>query len=72
MLRNPDDDPILASAHTGQAGYVVSLNTRDFPQGGSIAGVRYITPRDFFALLEVWYPDSPIASLTRSSIKRVP
>lgn len=31
-----------------------------------------ITPRDFSGLLEAWYPGNPIASLTLSSVKRVP
>ncbi len=31
-LRDPDDEPLLATALVGRAAYVVSHNTSDFPQ----------------------------------------
>ena len=31
-LQDPDDEPVLATALVGKAHYIVSLNTKDFPQ----------------------------------------
>jgi len=50
-LPDSDDEPILRTALAGQASFVVSLNTRDFPPGNVAFGVRFITPRDFIELL---------------------
>lgn len=58
-LKDPDDEPLLATALVGRARYVVSHNTRDFPPGGVFAGVRYLTPLDF---LDMLYRDYPIRS----------
>lgn len=55
-LRDPDDEPLLATALVGRASYVVSHNTNDFPPGGAFAGVRYVTPLDF---LNVLYHEHP-------------
>lgn len=71
-LDDPDDDPVLASAVAGRAGYLVSLNTRDFPPGGALLGVRHVTPQDFFALLDAHYPLHAVSTLTQSAGKRVP
>lgn len=56
LLRDADDEPILASALAAGAAVVVSLNTRDFPAGGTVAGVRFVTPQDFLAELEAQGP----------------
>ncbi len=56
-LKDPDDEPLLATALVGRATYVVSHNTSDFPPDGVFAGVRYLTPSDFLDLL---YRDHPI------------
>ena len=54
-LKDPDDEPILATALVGKARYVVSWNTRDFPPSGSFAGVEYLTPRVFLdGLYQQW------------------
>lgn len=55
-LRDPDDEPLLATALVGQASYVVSHNTSDFPPGNVFAGVRYMTPLDFLDMLYRAYP----------------
>jgi predicted nucleic acid-binding protein len=52
MKRDPDDEPILATALAAGASYVVSLNTRHFPDNDVILGVRFITPNDFVSVLE--------------------
>lgn len=72
LLVDPDDDPVLASALVGRADFVVSLNTREFPPGGSILSVRYVTPWEFFAILESHYPHSPVTRIIESTMKRVP
>lgn len=58
-LKDPDDEPLLATALVGRAQYVVSHNTSDFPPGGSFAGVRYLTPRAFLDTLYLEYPVEP-------------
>lgn len=47
-LRDPDDEPLLATALVGQAEIIVSWNTRDFPPTGSYAHVRFLTPPQLF------------------------
>lgn len=56
MLSDPDDEPMLAAAKAARAGFVVSHNTKDYPSGGTVIGVRYLTPEDFIALLDTLYP----------------
>lgn len=55
-LRDPDDEPLLATALVGRAEFIVSWNTRDFPPGGSYAHVRYVTPPQFLEELYGQYP----------------
>ena len=55
-LKDPDDEPLLATALVGKAQYIVSWNTRDFPPTGAFAGVRYITPSQFFAEIYRQHP----------------
>ena len=52
VLKDPDDEPVLATALAAHAGMIVSLNTRDFPAGREAAGVRFLTPQEFLAFLE--------------------
>jgi predicted nucleic acid-binding protein len=56
VLRDPDDEPILAAAIASGAAFVVSLNTRDFPSGNEVLGVRFLTPRAFLAELTTRNP----------------
>ena len=55
-LKDPDDEPLLATALVGRAEYVVSHNTRDFPPDGVFAGVRYLTPLVFLDTLYQAHP----------------
>jgi predicted nucleic acid-binding protein len=55
-LRDPDDEPLLATALVGRARYIVSHNTKDFPPGGVFAGIEYMTPDAF---LDVIYQENP-------------
>jgi predicted nucleic acid-binding protein len=55
-LKDPDDEPLLATALVGRAHCVVSWNTKDFPPTGSFAGVRYLTPPQFLADLYRQHP----------------
>ena len=55
-LSDPDDEPILATALSARAGYIVSNNTADFPLDNTIMHVRFITPADFLILLDELYP----------------
>jgi predicted nucleic acid-binding protein len=71
-LRDPDDDPILATALAGQATVIVSLNTRDFPTGGAIAGVRFVTPGTFLAELEDRFPTAHISTQARDAGRSLP
>lgn len=50
-LADPDDEPQVAAALAVGARYVVSLNARDFPEGGTVRGIRFILPQDFLAEL---------------------
>jgi len=56
LLHDPDDEPILATALAARAGFVISLNTRHFPPGDVILGIRFITPEDFIELLDQTSP----------------
>ena len=58
ILRDPDEEPILTAALTSHAGFIVSLNTRDFPADDRALGVRYVTPQTFLAILDAQYPDA--------------
>ncbi len=62
LLHDPDDDPILSTALASQAGFIVTFNTRDFPPGDEVLGVRFRTPEAFAAEL---YAVHPTAGLSR-------
>lgn len=55
-LKDPDDEPLLATALIGGAQFVVSWNTRDFPPTSVYAGVRYLIPPAFFAEIYGTHP----------------
>jgi predicted nucleic acid-binding protein len=59
-LKDPDDEPLLATALSGKASIIVSWNTRDFPPKGSFAGVRYLTPPIFLAEIYAQYPEQAL------------
>ena len=50
-LHDLDDHPILATALIGQADYLVTWNTRDFPPKQRFAGMTILTPDAFLRLL---------------------
>jgi predicted nucleic acid-binding protein len=72
LLRDPDDEPILATAIAATATYVVSLNTRDFPSGGAAAGVRFVTPQNFLAELEARHPNARLSRRVDDAGRQVP
>jgi len=51
VTRDPKDDPVVACAVEGGAGFIVS-GDRDLLVLGAYRGVRMVTPREFLALLE--------------------
>lgn len=51
VTRDPNDDPVVACAVEGEAGFIVS-GDQDLLVLGTYRGVRVVTPRDFLALLE--------------------
>lgn len=53
-LRDPDDEPLLATALVGRAQFVVSWNTKDFPPDNRYAHVRFLTPPEF--VQEIYRP----------------
>ena len=55
-LRDPDDEPLLATALVGQAEIVVSWNTKDFPPSGSYAHIRFLTPPQLFEEVYQYFP----------------
>ena len=72
VLRDPDDEPVLATALAAGAGYVVSLNTRDFPISGVVAGVRYLTPSDFLTDLASHHPGAQLAQQADEAGRQLP
>lgn len=71
-LNDPDDEPILATAIAAQAGFIVSLNTRDFPPDGLVAGVRFLTPTEFLAVLEARHPRDDLGDRARDAGRQLP
>ena len=71
-LKDPDDEPLLATALVGGAQYIVSWNTRDFPPRGSFAGVRYLTPPTFLAELYMQYPEQQLHEAFSEGEYRLP
>jgi predicted nucleic acid-binding protein len=72
LLSDPDDEPILATALAASAGRIVSLNTRDFPAEGEVAGVRFLTPRAFLAEVESNHPDDGLAEHVDQAGRQLP
>jgi predicted nucleic acid-binding protein len=72
LLRDPDDEPILATAIVARAAFVVSLNTRDFPSSGTIVGVHFVTPQSFLAELETRRPRARLAQQVSEAGRQVP
>jgi len=71
-LKDPDDEPLLATALVGRAEYVVSHNTSDFPPDGAFAGVRYLTPLSFLDTLYQEHPPKPRKSQGGQESYRLP
>jgi predicted nucleic acid-binding protein len=72
VLSDAADEPVLATALAARAGYIVSLNTRDFPTNGRIMGVHYVTPPEFFDLLHGLYPEHRVLEHIVSAEERLP
>lgn len=72
MLRDPDDEPILAAALAARADHVISHNVRNFPAGGQIVGVHFATPAQFLAVLEGLYPEAGAAQRAATAPERLP
>ena len=51
-LLDVDDHPIMKTALIGNADYLVTNNTKDFPPKKRYAGITMITPDAFLRLLE--------------------
>lgn len=51
VLRDPDDDVVIATAIAGNAGYVVTGDA-DLLSLGSHVGVRIVSPREFLEILD--------------------
>jgi len=71
-LRDPDDEPILATAIAASAGSVVSLNTRDFPVGAEAAGIRFVTPQAFLTELADLHPPGEVGERAHGSGRLLP
>ena len=71
-LKDPDDEPILATAVAAGAGCIVSLNTRDFPPSGMIEGVRYVTPAQFLTALDAAAPEQGVRQRVASTERQIP
>jgi predicted nucleic acid-binding protein len=71
-LKDPDDEPVLATAIGARAGCVVSLNTRDFPSGGEVDGVRFVTPKQFLEALAQQNPNDRLEEAVRSAGRQIP
>lgn len=71
-LKDPDDEPILATALAGRAQYVVSHNKKHFPPNQRYAGVQYLTPRAFLDWLYSQYPDGQPLEDWQASGYRLP
>ncbi|MBI3755318.1 MAG: putative toxin-antitoxin system toxin component, PIN family [Deltaproteobacteria bacterium] len=50
LCKDPDDEIFLTAALSGQAGYLVTKNKRDFPRDAS--GVRVVNVREFLNAIE--------------------
>jgi predicted nucleic acid-binding protein len=71
-LRDPDDEPILAATVASGAGFIVSLNTRDFPADAQALGVRFRTPQDFLIDLIARHADPTIAQQAGDTTRLLP
>lgn len=51
VAADPDDDLVMEAAIASHSDFVVTFNTRDFPQSGRF-GIHCLTPREFLILME--------------------
>lgn len=72
LLPDPDDEPILATAIAAAAECIVSLNTRDFPKSGEVAGVRFFTPQAFLSELVSRHRDAGLAERSNEAGRQLP
>jgi predicted nucleic acid-binding protein len=71
-LRDPDDEPIYATAVAGQAAFIVSLNTRDFPPGRQVGAIQFVTPGEFLAELSRRFPEAALDARAAEARKYLP
>jgi predicted nucleic acid-binding protein len=71
-LKDPDDEPILATALVRRAQYVVSHNTKHFPPSHRYADVQYLIPRAFLDWLYSQLPDGKPLADWQASDYRLP
>jgi predicted nucleic acid-binding protein len=72
LLLDPDDEPVLAAALAARATYLISLNTRHFPEGDVLFGVRFITPDDFVALLSQRSAEAALPVIVETAGRQLP
>lgn len=72
LMRDPDDEPTLATALTGGADCIVALNTRDFPTHGEAANVRFLTPQVFLADLTSLHPEADLSKRADQAGRQLP
>jgi predicted nucleic acid-binding protein len=72
QLRDPDDEPILATALAGSATHIVSLNTRDFPENSTVLGVQFVTPQEFLSGLISRHPNDDLERQAEHTGRQLP
>jgi predicted nucleic acid-binding protein len=72
MARDPDDEPILATALASRSGYIISNNTHHFPVGGEVIGVRFVTPSQFVEKIVANDVGTNVSQLTRDAGRQLP
>ena len=71
-LKDPDDEPIHATAVAADAGCLISLNTSDFPPDAVLDGIRYVTPQEFLGALAAAHEQVDLPALVDAAGKQVP
>ena len=72
VLRDEDDDPVLATALACGARSIIRFNVEDYGGGAPVRGVRALKPADFVRELEQLYPNDAVPLLTTNPPRVVP